>query len=553
MSAILDKLREWMEGKEDEHLEFKEAKNRFDFEELVKYCAALANEGGGKMILGVTNKRPRRVVGCRAFESLERTKAGLTERLHLRFEIDEIQHPDGRVPVFHVPSRPIGMPVQYKGAYWMRAGEGLVPMTPDQLKRIFDEAGPDFSAEICTKASLEDLDPDAVRRFREMWRRKSGNEALDKVSDEQLLTDAELIVNGRVTYAALILLGTRQALGKHLAQAEVIFEYRSSEASIPSQQRKEYRQGFFLYDDDLWNTISLRNDIQHFQDGLYVWDISTFNEMVVREAILNAVSHRDYRLAGSVFVRQFPRKLEIISPGGFPQGVTPENILKKQVPRNRRIAEVFAKCGLVERAGQGADRMFRQCIRESKPRPDFSGTDDYQVSLTLKGDVQDPLFLRFLEKIGKETLASFTLEDLLVLDLIHREQKIPLDLKERLPALKERGVVEIIGHGKGTRYLLSKRFYQFMGKKGTYTRKRGLDRETNKKLLEKHIEENKNEGSQLRDLIQVLPALSRPQIQTLLSELKAEGRIHNVGRTKAGRWYPEAASGIALKGKGQLQ
>jgi len=306
MSTVLDKLREWMEGKEDEHLEFKEAKNRFDFEELVKYCAAIANEGGGKLILGVTNKRPRRVVDCRAFESLERTKAGLTERLHLRFEIDEIEHPDGRVLVFHVPSRPIGMPIQYRGSYWMRAGEGLVPMTPDRLKRIFDEAGPDFSAEICAHAALSDIDPTAIQRFRAMWQRKSGNEALDKVTDERLLADAELVVDGRLTYAALILLGTRQALGKYLAQAEVIFEYRSSEASIPSQQRKEYRQGFFLFDEDLWNTINLRNDIQHYQDGLFIWDISTFNEMVIREAILNAVSHRDYRLGGSIFVRQFP-------------------------------------------------------------------------------------------------------------------------------------------------------------------------------------------------------------------------------------------------------
>lgn len=540
-----------MDSKEDEHLEFKEAKNSYEFEELVKYCVALANEGGGWMVLGVTNKPPRRVVGSRAFENLERTKSGLIERLHLRIEIDEVLHPDGRVLVISVPSRPIGMPIQYKGAYWMRGGEALVPMTPDQLKRIFDEAGPDFSAEICPHAISADLDPLAVQRFREMWRRKSGNEALEQLSSEQLLKDAELIMSGSVTYAALILLGTRQALGRRLAQSEVIFEYRSSEASIPSQQRKEYRQGFFLFNDDLWDTINLRNEVQHFQDGLYVWDIPTFNEMVVREAILNAVSHRDYRLAGSVFVRQLPRRLEVISPGGFPPGVTPENILRKQVPRNRRIAEVFARCGLVERAGQGADRMFRQCIRESKPRPDFSGTDDYQVFLTLRGDVQDPVFLRFLEKIGKETLASFTLEDLLVLDLVHREQRISPELKDRLAVLRDRGVIETVGHGKGARYLLSRRFHQFMGKKGAYTRRRGLDRETNKKLLERHIEENKTEGSQLRELMQVLPALSRAQVQALLRDLKSERRIHNVGHTKASRWYPGADPGIASKGTGK--
>ena len=538
MNAILNKLRESMEGKEDEHLEFKEAKNRFDFEELVKYCAAIANEGGGKLILGVTNKRPRRVVDCRAFESLERTKAGLTERLHLRFESDEIEHPDGRVLVFHVPSRPIGMPIQYRGSYWMRAGEGLVPMTPDRLKRIFDEAGPDFSAEICAHAALSDIDPTAIQRFRAMWQRKSGNEALDKVTDERLLADAELVVDGRLTYAALILLGTRQALGKYLAQAEVIFEYRSSEASIPSQQRKEYRQGFFLFDEDLWNTINLRNDIQHYQDGLFIWDISTFNEMVIREAILNAVSHRDYRLGGSIFVRQFPRKIEIVSPGGFPPGITTENILWKQFPRNRRVAEIFAKCGFVERSGQGVNRMFEVCIKESKPRPDFRGTDEYQVSVTFQGEIQDSRFLRFLEQIGKEMLASFTTQDLLVLDLIKREEPVPKELRDRLALLRDREIIEVISRGKGTRYILSRRFYGFLGKRGVYTRKRGLDKETNKALLFKHIQDFQKDGSRLKELTQVLPQLTQNQIQKLLVELKKEGRIRCIGRTNGARWFP---------------
>src|SRR5439155_11707415 len=129
----------------------------------------------------------------------------------------------------------------------------------------------------------------------------------------------------------------------------------------------------------------LRNDVQHYQDGLFMWDVPTFNERVVREALLNAVGHRDYRSGGSVFVRQFPRKLEIVSPGGLPNGITLANILWRQLPRNRRIAEALSRCGLVERSGQGMDRMFEGCIRESKPRPDFTGTDDYQVSVTLHG------------------------------------------------------------------------------------------------------------------------------------------------------------------------
>jgi ATP-dependent DNA helicase RecG len=77
--------------------------------------------------------------------------------------------------------------------------------------------------------------------------------------------------------------------------------------------------------------INLRNDIQHFQDGLFIWDIPTFNERVIREAILNAICHRDYRMAGSIWVKQFPHSITIGSPGGFPLGISTENMLWKQL------------------------------------------------------------------------------------------------------------------------------------------------------------------------------------------------------------------------------
>lgn len=538
MTEQVEDLGSLMTEPEGEHLEFKEAKASFEFEDLVKYCVALANEGGGRLLLGVTDKRPRQVVGSRAFENLERTKSGLSQRLPIRCDAREVLHPGGRVVVFEVPARPLGMPLQYKGAYWMRGGDGLVPMTPDRLKRIFEETGPDFSAEVAAAASMTDLDPQAITTFAALWARKSGNASLTGIEPVRLLTDAELVVERGITYAALVLLGSRSGLGRHLAQSEVIFEYRSSEASIPSQDREEYRLGFFLFFDALWARINLRNEVQQFQDGLFRWDIRTFNEAVVREAILNAVSHRDYRLGGSTFIRQFPRRLEVVSPGGFPTGISPDNIIWKQSPRNRRIAEALARCGMVERAGQGMDRIFGECIRESKPRPDFSGSDSFEVSLVLQGSVQDERFLRFLEKIGREKLAAFGVADLLILERLVQGEDIPAGLTPRLAALEDQGVVERIGRGRGVRYVLARQFYSFLGKKGAYTRRRGLDRETNKALLLKHIEDNQDEGTRMQDLSQVLPALSRPQIQVLLRELKAEGRAHPVGRTRAGRWYP---------------
>ena len=550
MTVSASELQAWMNNREDEHLEFKEAKTRFNFKTLVKYCVALANERGGRIILGVADKLPRRVVGSTAFRNLERTKEDLIERLRLRVDVEEIQHRDGRVLVFQVPSRPIGVPMQYEGAYWMRGGEALIPMTPDQLQRIFAEGSPDFSSEICASAQMDDLDPLAVKILRQLWQRKSPDQDISTRPVERLLEDAELVVDGQVTNAALILLGTRKALGKYLAQAELIFEYRSNEIPGPAAERQEFRQGFLPALDETWRLINQRNDLQHFQQGLFVWDVPTFNERVVREAVLNAVSHRDYRLGGSIFIRQYPRRIEIVSPGGFPAGITPENILRQQNPRNRRIAEVLGRCGLVERAGQGCDLIFRECIRQSKPLPDFSLTDAHSVWLVLDGNIQDLEFLRFLEEIGRERVATFGLDDLLVVDFVHREQRVPDNLEPTVEHLLEQGIIERMGRGRGVRLLLSRRFYRHIGKPGVYTRKRGLDRETNKELLLKHIQDNRKEGSPLKELVQVLPALSYVQVQKLLQALRIGGQIHKVGNTSAARWYPgRTPSGIVPENK----
>lgn len=535
-----EQLDEWISAQEGESFEFKEAKTNFHFETLAKYCCALANEGGGKVILGVTDKRPRQVVGTKAFLQSEETRRSLMDRIPLRLEVIEISYEGKRVLVFDIPPRPVGMPIKYNHVYWSRKADSLVPMSEERLRGIFAEAGHDFSADICRGATIQDLDPNAIEDFRRRWIDKSKNEGLVSLTHRQLLHDAEILLDDDLTYAALILFGTREALGKYLGQAEVVFEYRSSDASGPAQQRLEFRQGFFLFYDDLWKTINQRNDLQHFQDGLFVLDVPTFEERSIREAVLNAVSHRDYQLGGNVFIRQYPRRLMVESPGGLPVGITLENLLERQSPRNRRIADVFAKCGLVERSGQGMNLMFERSIQQGKPRPDFTGTDNYNVVITLHGQVRDLRFLEFMEKVGRETLASFGTHDFLVLDVVHREESVPEHLKPSLLKLLELGLIERLGRGKGTRYILSRRFYAAILKKGVYTRKKGLDRETNKALLLKHIINNAKEGSPLAELRQFLPSLSHSMVQWMLRELKDEGLVRLVGRTKASRWYPSS-------------
>ena len=468
---------------ENENLEFKVARKQYDFDKLVKYCAALSNEGGGYFILEVSDKQPRTIVGSYAFRNLVKIRADLIKRLKIRIETEEEFYDNKRVVKFRIPSRPAGVPIQYDGSYWMRQGEELTPMTNDMLRGIFDEIVPDYTAEVCQSASINDLDSNAIDILRRLWYKKTNNENIEKLSDIQLLEDSELIIDGCITYAALILLGTKKSLGKYLPQSEVIFEFKMLDIAGAADVRLEFREGFLLFYNKVWETINLRNSMQHYQDGLFVYDISYFNEKVIREILLNAVSHRDYRMVGSIFIRQFPHTINVSSPGGFISGINPDNILWKQAPRNRRIAETFSKCGLVERSGQGMNIIYENCIKESKQTPNFMGSDKNEVFVTLDGQIYDKNFLVFLERLGEETLKSFSSDDFYVLDCISREKTIPERISDRIKHLLDAGAIESVGKGRGSKLILSKSFYSFIGKKGVYTRQKGLDRNTNKELI----------------------------------------------------------------------
>jgi len=529
-----DTVEELLNAPEDERLEFKAARMRFGFDEVIKYCCALSNCGGGKIVFGITDRRPRQVVGSAAFEQPERTCQTLMEKLHVRVGFDLLWQDSKRVLVFEVAGRPIGLPVQFEGTAWWRLGDSLVPIPEEERRRIYDEAGFDFSGSVCAKAGIEDLDKDAIDIFRAKWIEKSGNTRYGSLSVRQLLTDCGALLDGNVTYAALVLFGTSAALRRHLPQSEIIFEYRSSEMSGPAQQREEFRESFFLCYDRVWELVNLRNDKQHYQDGLFIFDIPTFNERVVREALLNAVSHRNYQMNGSVFVRQYRDRLVIESPGGLPAGVTLDNIIDRQAPRNRLIAEILAHCGLVERSGQGMNLIYELSVVEAKALPDFRGTDDYLVRITLNGLVLDERMLLLIKKIANDQLATLTTDDFLVIDALFHEKYLSARLRESAKRLVGLGLVE---HSGRNRFVLARSLYQAAGKPGAHTRLVGLDKETNKELILKHINESGGAGAPFGELEQVLPNLSSNQIKYLVQELKGLDLIYVVGRTSGAKWH----------------
>ena len=268
--------------------------------------------------------------------------------------------------------------------------------------------------------------------------------------------------------------------------------------------------------------------------AFFVYDIPTFNERVVREAILNAVSHRNYQMGGSVFIRQYRDRLVVESPGGLPNGISLDNILDRQLPRNRRIAEILALCGLVERSGQGMNLIYELSVKEAKELPDFSGTDADFVSIMLHGLVIDTQMLSVINRIGNERLEVLSTNDFLIINHLYHDLPIPEKMRGRIKRLVELGIVEYVSR---TKYVLARSLYAAAGKSGVYTRKVGLDRETNKALLVKHISKSGTNGTPFKELQQVLPGLSRAQIQTLLRELRKAKMIYCKGNTHAAKWY----------------
>ena len=221
--------------------------------------------------------------------------------------------------------------------------------------------------------------------------------------DQQALNDLKLIVNGKVTNAAVLLVGKEEIIATHFPQAKVMHEYRNVDGQERFDKRIVFGQPFYILIDKLWETIDARNGNVPVQEGPYLFDIPFFNEQVIREVVNNAFAHRNYRIGSEIVVKQYPNKLCVISPGGFPLGVTLNNMLTvSSTPRNRLLADVLAKTGIVERSGQGMDIIFRLTLSEGKQKPDYGKTDDYQVTAILSAVVKEPAFALFIQAIQQE-------------------------------------------------------------------------------------------------------------------------------------------------------
>lgn len=390
----------------EDKVEFKEANNQYAYnssrKSVLGYTVAFANEKGGYLVLGLKDVHPHDVCGSKAFEGREgQLVQDVYRDLGIRITTDVLFEGIKRVLIIKIPFCPIGKPLYFKDVALMRVGDGLERMSDEMYLSIIQEQEPDFSAKVCEGISIVDVDEVAVKKMKESYARKQNNLSFLLLSTEQMLTDLKLLGHGKLNYAALILLGKKGIIDQKLPQSKTIWEFRNSEAQIHSDSRELIEEPLFSAIDKIWQLINqpILNKKYPIQSGAYIFDLYDFNEAVIREAVLNAIAHLDYTITSEVVIKQYPNKIIINNPGGFPKGVTIENILTvSSTPWSRLMTEILEKTGLVERSGQGVDRIFSITLSEGKEEPDYKNSDMFQVSLSLLTEIIDKAFHIFISQ-----------------------------------------------------------------------------------------------------------------------------------------------------------
>ena len=525
----------------EDKVEFKEAKTQYTYNKerrsILGYVVALANECGGKLILGVKENKslPHTIVGTTAWEGKEKElEEDIYRDLKIRVYTEVLYWEGKRVLIIDIPSRPIGRTLKFEDVPLMRVGELLLPMSDEHLLKILQEQEPDFSAKICEDLSFDDLDPMAISLMKKGYAQKQKNALFEQLSIEQTLSDLRLIDNkGNFTYACLILLGKKEIIQTKLPQCKVVWEFRNLPSQIHFDTKIVIEEPFFVAINEVWKLINqpILNKKYPIQSEAYIFDLYDFNEEVVREAILNAMAHRDYTISSEILIKQYPKKIIINNPGGFPKGVTLDNLLiVNSTPRSRLMTEILEKTGLVERSGQGVDKIYSIMLSEGKLPPDYTASDTYQVSLTLNAEIIDKsfhIYINTYQKSDKEP--KLGVEQIITLYKIRNGlfQNLKIDIVGQLEKL---GLI-LRTSNASSKYVLNSDFY-LLEEQNKQIGKRYIKSEISDILL--NIQDNELKIGDLEENLS--EKLNRNQIKYLLTKLKEDGIINTFGKASGTKY-----------------
>lgn len=306
---------------------------------------------------------------------------------------------------------------------------------------------------------------------------------------------------------------------------------------LQNYRRLDMKQPIITILDRLTEKIQNENKIENVQIGLFRLEVADFSEKVFQEALLNALSHRDYQQMGAVYVKHYSDKIVIENPGGFLDGITADNIITHpSAPRNKLIAETLQSLKYVQRTGQGVDIIYKEMVSMGKPYPVYRVFSD-SVQLTLESAMEDPDFVRFIVKEQDSKQVSLSLSQLMILRYIVENRKIKLadvqnvaqisaeEARKCCSELMKFGLIEIIGK----EYMLTARVYEAVKSDIEYTRDKTVQYIKAKDMITEYI---KLQGYINRSTVQELCGFTDQQARRTIEKMKEENIIEmsNGGR-----------------------
>ena len=381
--------------------------------DLAKHAVGLANTKGGTLVVGV---RDGRIEGAYDLHPLQLTHA-LFELTSGKLTVHCAQATLEGMPllVVSVPRSPVVLATP-EGEVLHWNGRSLAPLAAAHLEPAPD---PDFTASVPPTSSLGDIDPLEVHRMRGVLETRRGAGLAD-LPDMDLLRAIGLLEGDQPNIAGILLCGTPRALRRYVPQSEVDY-YHHASGDTEFEFRETILASVPKLLERLRELIQARNQYKTLHVGLFQIEVWDFDETVYREAVLNALVHRDYTSRDTVQIHHYPDRLEIANPGGFAGGINSDNILRHQPKRrNPVLAEALARLGYIERAGIGVDRMYRLLLRHGKEPPEYRSYPD-SVNLAIRNPAFDEGFARFVAR-KQEEMGAFTLDALIVLAYLKREQ-----------------------------------------------------------------------------------------------------------------------------------
>jgi ATP-dependent DNA helicase RecG len=491
---------------ESEIIEFKRAGNDFDSDRIGRYFSALSNEASlkgvqhGWLIFGVDDKT-HSIVGSAyrnthgletlKYEIGQNTTGGITFT-----DIFEVYDDSLRVVMFKIPAAVIAMPTAWKNHWYGRNGESLVPLSIQEIERLRLQTRNDWSKQIIDGTNIDFIDLEAINIARKNYKNKQNRshivEEVDNFTDEQFLTKLKLLVNGKLTNAAIVLLGN-QDYDRYLEPpARIMWRLFDIDGAVKDYE--EFNIPFITVVDKIYSKI--RNLNYRYMPNhvtLFPIEIQQYDQSLLRELLNNCIVHQDYTIGGRIYLDEHNDSIDITNPGTFLPGDVSE-VLKPEYTapyyRNQLLADAMVKLNMIDTVQMGIRKVFNIQRNRFFPLPDFDLRMPQKVAVKVYGKTLDENYTHLL--FGNDELPISTV---FLLDRI--QKKLPLD-RDQYKQLKKAGLIE----GKIPNVYVSAKIAVIVGEKEKYIKNRALD---DKYYIEMIINYLKQFGSGTRrDFINLL-------------------------------------------------